>query len=148
MYSLGGHGQSAEVITKCLRMCYFGASWRLQIFTAKDTMGQHHVWCNIWCCSANERILSKCTFHSLSELQRLFHWWQTVLDVVHQLVPFIRNSCKLTDLFRDVQQESSEQFSATMDTCSSTRSPSISLRPLCPTRWTVKASAINSVVCN
>jgi len=92
--------------------------------------------------------LAHCLNLAVSDSAKTVSLMQIALDVVHQLVPFIRNSCKRTDLFRDVQQESSEEFSTAMDTCTSPRSPSISLRPLCPTRWTVKASAINSVVCN
>jgi len=70
---------------------------------------------------------------------------QFALDLVHQLVTFIRHLCKRTDIFHDVQQESKQQsdYAEGMHI-----SPNISLRPLCPTRWTVKASAINSVICN
>ena len=163
MYSLSGHGQSAEVITKCLKDVLI----RCQLSFA-DLHGQGYDGASTmsgaisgvaqrmkeFCPNAHfTHCLAHCLNLAMSDSAKTVSLMQIALDVVHQLVPFIRNSCKRTDLFHDVQQESSEQFSAVADTFTSPsstiqRSPSISLRPLCPTRWTVTASAINSVVCN
>ena len=74
----------------------------------------------------------------------------TVLDLVHKLLLHIHNSGKRSDIFTDVKLEFSQRQSddtvESVDTCSTYSGGS--LRPLCPTRWTVRASAIKSVVIN
>jgi hypothetical protein len=98
--------------------------------------------------------LAHCLNLAVSDAGKTVPLLQNALDIVHQLVAFVCNSCKRQDIFTSVQQQSDsdqdwdnqEQQIASApvsrNTCNTT------LRPLCPTRWTVRTSAINSVVCN
>lgn len=76
------------------------------------------------------------------------------LDIVHQLVGFIRKSSKRQDVFIGVTMnlegydEDGVEEVQHHEEVRVKPNRNISLRPLCPTRWTVRASAINSVVCN
>jgi hypothetical protein len=160
LFSLSGLGQSAEIITKCLKdvliRCQLPfADLHGQGYDGASTMSgavsgvaqrvkefspnAHFIHC-----------LAHCLNLAVSDSAKTVSFIQAALDLVHQLVTFVRHSCKRTDVFHDVQEESSRQ-SNTADNTTNTSispSPSTSLRPLCPTRWTVKASAINSVICN
>jgi hypothetical protein len=160
LYNLSGLGQSAEIITQCLKdvmiRCqlpftdlhghgYDGASTMSSAVSGvaqrvkEFSPNAHFTHC-----------LAHCLNLAVSDSAKTVSFLQTALDIVHQLVTFVRNSCKRTDLFRDVQQEAIQQLTSAGDTLTSP-SPSSSirsLRPLCPTRWTVKASAISSVICN
>jgi len=155
LYSLSGHGQTAEVLTHCLKdvlvrvqlpfadlhgQGYDGASAMAGAVSGvaqrmKDVCPNAHF----------THCLAHCLNLAVSDSAKTVPLMQFALDLVHQLVTFIRHSCKRTDIFHDVQQESKQQsdYAEGMHI-----SPNISLRPLCPTRWTVKASAINSVICN
>jgi len=57
-----------------------------------------------------------------------------MLDYVHEISVTVRASAKRLAAFKAIQSEHS--------TCN------MSLRPLCPTRWTVRVDAIESVLCN
>ena len=88
----------------------------------------------------------------MSDAGKMVPLLKNSFDIVHQLVAFIRNSDKRQDVFIGVTMnlegcdEDEVEGVQHHDDVSVNRN--ISLRPLCPTRWTVRASAINSVVCN
>ena len=56
------------------------------------------------------------------------------LELVREVSQFIRFSPKRLSLFESMQSQLSHS------------SPSPSLKPLCPTRWTVRTGAINAVI--
>lgn len=156
MYSLKGLGQTAEIVTKCLKdvlirsqlplddlhgQGYDGASTMSGAVSGvaqrmkESSPNAHFIHC-----------LAHCLNLAVSDSGKNIPLLQSALDLVHHLVSFIRLSCKRTDVFTNVQMAS--QFDDEAANISRQINPGISLRPLCPTRWTVRASAINSVVVN
>ena len=85
-----------------------------------------------------------CFAHSLNlcvqEVTRRCELLRNCLEFISQLVQLIRFSPKRLNLFENVRK------SVTLSESESGLSPS--LRPLCPTRWTVRHSAIDSILKN
>jgi Domain of unknown function (DUF4371) len=159
MYSLKGVGQTAETVTKCLKdvliRCqlpfedlhgqgYDGASTMSGAISGvaqrmkESSPNAHFIHC-----------MAHCLNLAISDSGKTVPLLQTALDLVHHLVTFIRLSAKRTDVLNRMQMMASidveelEAANTTMHINSNT-----SLRPLCPTRWTVRASAISSVLVN
>lgn len=156
MYSLKGVGQTAEIVTKCLKdvliRCqlpfedlhgqgYDGASTMSGAISGvaqrmkESSPNAHFIHC-----------MAHCLNLAISDSGKTVPMLQTALDLVHHLVTFIRLSAKRTDVLNRMQTMASiddEAANTPMQINSIT-----SLRPLCPTRWTVRASAISSVLVN
>ena len=85
-----------------------------------------------------------CFAHSLNlcvqEVTRRCELVRNYLEFISQLVQLIRFSLKRLNLFESIRE------SVMLSESESGLSPS--LRPLCPTRWTVRHSAINSILKN
>ena len=85
-----------------------------------------------------------CFAHSLNlcvqEVTRKCELLRNCLEFISQLVQLIRFSPKRLNLFESIRKN------VTLSESESGLSPS--LRPLCPTRWTVRHSAINSILKN
>lgn len=154
MYSLKGIGQTAETVTKCLKdvliRCqlpfedlhgqgYDGASTMSGAISGvaqrmkELSPNAHFIHC-----------LAHCLNLAVSDSGKTVPLLQTALDYVHHLVTFIRLSCKRTDILKRIQMATltDDEAADIQINCGT------SLRPLCPTRWTVRASAISSVVVN
>jgi hypothetical protein len=155
MYSLRGIGQTAEVLTKCLKDVLI----RCQLPFA-DLHGQGYDGASAMAGSVSgvaQRLkesaptahfvhcLAHCLSLAVSDAAKRVPLLKHALDIVHQLVTFIRNSGKRQDIFADVQLQSAQ---SNEEHQGQPIKNAVSLHPLCPTRWTVRASAINSDVCN
>jgi hypothetical protein len=161
MYSLRGIGQTADILTKCLKDVLI----RCQLPLA-DLHGQGYDGASVMAGSVSgvaqrmkesapnahfTHCLAHCLSLAVSDAGKTVPLLKHALDAVHQLVTFIRNSGKRQDLFADVQQQQqSDEYDELQDyhTEHLPVNKTISLRPLCLTRWTVRATAIDSVVCN
>lgn len=79
-----------------------------------------------------------CSAHSLNlavqDSIRSVPCMRDMLDYVHEIAVTVRASAKRLAAFKAIQSEHS--------TCD------VSLKPLCPTRWTVRVAAIEAVLCN
>jgi hypothetical protein len=64
-----------------------------------------------------------------------------VLDIIRELINFMRDSPKRCRLFDEVKSQLPELDESHL-------SRSMSLRPLCPTRWTVRTASLSSVSTN
>jgi hypothetical protein len=164
LYSLSGLGQTAGVLTQCLKDVLIHCQLPFADLHGQGYDGASAMSGSIsgvaqrikeFCPNAHFiHCLAHCLNLAVSDAGKTVPLLQNALDIVHQLVAFVRNSCKRQDIFTSVQQQSDsdqdwdnqEQQIASApvsrNTCNTT------LRPLCPTRWTVRACAINSVVCN
>ena len=154
LYSLKGLGQRAEILSSCLTdvmtRCqlsfselhgqgYDGASAMSGAISGvaqrmkERSPNAHFIHC-----------LAHCLNLAVAESGKSVPFLSGTLEFVQHVVTFIRNSGKRTDILRDVQT----QFEYKENEERHVTAPMTNLRPLCPTRWTVRASAINSVVCN
>ena len=109
LYSLSGHGQTAEVLIDCLKdvlvrvqlpfadlhgQGYDGASTMAGAVSGvaqrmKDVCPNAHF----------THCLAHCLNLAVSESAKTVPLMQSALDLVHQLVTFIRHSCKRSDIF-------------------------------------------------
>lgn len=155
LYSLKGLGQKSEILAACLmdvmtrcKLCfselhgqgYDGASAMSGSISGvaqrikERSPNAHFVHC-----------LAHCLNLAVAESGKSVPFLSGILDFVQHVVTFIRNSGKRSDILKDVQVQ--RQFEHEDVECFVTVKV-VNVRPLCPTRWTVRASAINSVICN
>lgn len=78
--------------------------------------------------------LAHCLNLCLQDASRTCTIVRDTLDIVTELAKLIRNSAKRSSLFESIKSQMSPDTS--------------NLRPLCPTRWTVRTGAIGAVLAN
>ena len=92
--------------------------------------------------------LAHCLNLAVSDANKTVPLMQNALDIfVHHLVTFVHNSYKRTDIYHCTQQlESTMAEDLDLEHGNNARiNLCISFRPLCPTRWTIRTSAINNM---
>ena len=150
LFSLKGIGQSSDVITKSIKDVLMRCNMPFKDFSTQGYDGTssmsgslsgvaqrvkefatsaHHVHCLAHCLNLTESDASKNVL-----------LLQTALDITHKLVSFIKISTKRRHILYKVKLKQKNEIASPNN--------SMSLRSLCPTWWTVKASAIESVIHN
>lgn len=122
-------------LNKCRGQCYDGASNMSGDFTGLQTRIRELV---------KRAYYVHCAGHNLSlvaqDAMKLINEIADFLSVMRDLIKFVRASAKRVHIFKEIQSQFDEDDEQQQQV--------VSLKPFCPTRWTVRVKSLKSVKVN